>query len=162
MKLSEKDITPEVKNLVRAYLPAQLAAQTARSTVDRIGSDLLQHFPLFDDTRAYPSERITGADRLYLCHDKEGIERFWTALHLVETDAGVKPKDMARDFCPALVLESVLIDIKNELIDETFKMIGSPDLTSNDVWDMKKQQQFVDLAVGLVVSLPDFKPFTRA
>jgi hypothetical protein len=146
--------TYEVKSLVSAYLLALTFAKVQRQRVDEIHRALLDECPIYADRNE--NEKITKSGDLYLSSDESACEEFYAAANHALRKAGIKPDDMPDEKCPALVAEHDRIKIEWKLIDAAGKPFGiSNDNILND--GMATRQKFLDLVVGLVVSLPDFK-----
>ena len=161
--MTREDITPFLKKGVRAYLKTRAYAETMRKAVDKIEREVLQESPLpgpenRPGNRRKYSETITEPNEVYLCEDEEALKKYYQKVNLREREAGLKPDDMADDYCPALVAENLQSDIERLVINEMAYIIGEDRGFFNKLLNagLTQYQQFIDLTVGLVVNLPDF------
>lgn len=148
-------VTPAVKSLVSAYLLARTYAEVQRERVDEIHLAILTECPILDDETGEPllrSKDLYRTDNEALCAD------FYAEADKRLREAGIKPASMPTEFCPALVAEHELVKIERMLIDESGKPLG---VDHNKLLcarhGMENWRKWIDLVVGLIVSLPDFK-----
>jgi hypothetical protein len=155
-KLDKKDITQELTEAVEAYLHARANAETIRQSVDEVQQDLLTDSPLPNSTDHGP-EFITDPDRTYLA-EEEAVIRYFGEMDARLREAGIKPDDMDKDHCPALVAEDIQRQAELAVIVETGRMleVDNPETLNNALLCQKdgleKRQEFIDTAVRLIVS----------
>lgn len=156
--------TPLVKDLVSSYLLARAYYEVTRDAVDAIYEVILQEIPLyanqpFTHRTGDHGLRITRVKDMYLSLDEDICAEIYYEAHIRLIKAGIKPKDMPQDNCPALVAESMLSNIRHELVTETGKDL---DVTVNKLLcghdGLNRLQQWVDLVCKAVMSMPDFEP----
>lgn len=153
-----KDIdTPAVHSMVRAYLMARTFAECQRERVDEIHLAILTECPIYADMRD-GGEAITRSKDLYLTTDEAACQDFYAEADARLRKAGIKPADMPRDHCPALVAENLLRKIERELIDVSGKPFG---VTADKLLcarnGLENWKQWVDLVCKLIVNLPNFE-----
>lgn len=167
-KLSIKDVTPAVKSSVNAYLMARVYAETMRAAVDKVYKESLEIFPLYTDrnelrdpSRRKPKERIFDHDKMYLSKDEETCKEVYADVNFQLRKQGLKPDSMPDDHCPALVAEHLQVKTQWLLIECAAEMLGesNPKDFNNQLLcaGLDTHKKFIDLVVGLVVNLPDFK-----
>ena len=144
--------THEVTRYVEAYLVARAYAETMREEVNKIYRDILTECPVCADD----GTQILSPDRLYLCSDDDLVRDVYAEANKREREAGLKPADMPNDYCPALVAETLKIEAENRLIEAAGRPLGIDNNTLLCA-GLDKRQRFIDLVVGLVLSLPNFK-----
>lgn len=153
--LTPKDVTPELIDAVGKYIVCRAIAEVVRKDVDGVQRAVLQKMTLMDDSR-----RIFNPDRVYLCEDQKVLHRYWTKVDKKLRAANFKPDDMEFDHCPALVAEQAQLQAGWAILDEAAKMLDIYEDSGslNDTLLCQKdglamRRQFIDLTVGLVVSL---------
>lgn len=166
MKLTAKDVTPALKASVNAYLVGRAFAETLREKVNAVYQEILLIHPLYEDldTRARKAEppRIYDPDRMYLSTDEETCSDVYADANHTLKERGIKPDDMPAEHCPALVAEDVQRKTERLIIENAAEMLQS-DISPGDFQHkllclgLDKYQEFINLCVGLVVKLPDFK-----
>ena len=166
VKLTQKDVTPALKSSVNAYLMARAMAEVTREKVNEVYQEVLQIHPLYEDldTRARKAEpsRIYDPDKMYLSTDEETCSDVYADADFTLRERNIKPGDMPRDHCPALVAECVQRDTEHLIIETAAEMLAfdiEPKEFGNKLLclGLEKYQEFINLCVGLVVKLPDFK-----
>jgi len=165
-KLSQKDVTPALKSSVNAYLIARAFAETMREKVNEVYKESLSIHPLFEDfmseRRNGANKRILDVDKMYLSTDEATCKEVYADVNYVLKEKGIKPDDMPDDHCPALVAEELQRKTEKLIIDSAGEMLGF-DFDGKELshrllcLGLEKYRQFIDLCVGLVVNLPDFK-----
>lgn len=162
--MTEKDVTPAVKSAVNAYLLSRAYAETMRVEVNNVYREILEECPLYADMTQSNQEpkQILNVDRLYLCTDElpwEAVKEVYEEGNHRLRKLGLKPDDMPDEHCPALVAECLQRDTEHILIDAAAEMLGENGDLRHDLIcaGMDKYHQFIDLVVGLVVNLSDFK-----
>ena len=164
-KMTAKDVTQSVKTSVSAYLMARAYAETMRERVDKIESAILVECPLPNDLeqkRGLAARQITDPNHVYLCTNDDYLQDYFQETDKRLREAGYKPDDMSKDHCPALVAEHLQTETEWILLDcasDMMKMgLDGQELNHRLLCKgMDKRQEFIDLVVGLVVNLPDFK-----
>uniref|UniRef100_A0A6H2A4X6 Uncharacterized protein n=1 Tax=viral metagenome TaxID=1070528 RepID=A0A6H2A4X6_9ZZZZ len=163
-KLSIKDVTPAVKSSVAAYLMARAYAETMRAAVDKIHRAILEESPLtngHESKHGKPAEMITDPKLTWLCDDEEIMKDYYQESDKRLRAAHLKPDSMPDDHCPALVAEHIQVKTQWLLIECAAEMLGenNPRDFNNQLLcaGLDTHQKFIDLVVGLVVNLPDFK-----
>lgn len=152
--LSRKDITQELVDAVAGYVYAQAKATVTREAVDEAAREILAADPLPHRRGGDP---ITDPKLTYLATD-EASERYFDLMDAKLRELGLKPDDMPRDYCPALVAEADQHNAEVAVITEAARMleIDEPLAMNNDLLCQKdglaKRQKFIDLTVRLVVS----------
>ena len=167
------EITNGVKSAVNAYLMARTLAECERERVDKIANEILNTAKYYADskfiTRGRTSGRITENKDAWMLREDEHRD-FLIDLKTALIKAGYKIKSKLNEpeysyNCPALSAEHLLTQTGWLVVDTTAEMIGE----SNDFRDrllcigLKKYNEFIDLAVKMVVNTPGFKnPLTGA
>ena len=152
-----KDIdTPAVHSLVSAYLMARTYAECQRERVDAIHLAILTECPIYADMRD-GGKAITRSKDLYLSTDEAACKDFYAEANARLRHAGIKPTDMADEFCPALVAEHLLCNTERALIEESGKTFG---VTADGLLcargGLDNWQKWIDLVCQLIVNLPNF------
>jgi hypothetical protein len=149
-----KDInTPETIALVKAYLKARAYAETMRAKVDEIHREILTECPIYADKRD-GGDQILESKNLYLSNDDAACEDFYEESDRQLRAAGLKPDEMKRDFCPALVAEGLLRNASAALVDHSGKPFGLDNdriLCSSD--GLNNRQKWIDNIVNLILSM---------
>ena len=159
LHLTEKDVTPAVKHSVNAYLLARAYAETMRDKIDEIQRQILSEIPLINPK---DGERITEPKYSWTCTDEELMTEYFAECNIREREAKLKPEDMEDDFCPALVAENIQTDTEWLIFDAAAEMLKL-DFDGKELHHrllcrgLDEMKKFIDLVVGLVVNLPDFK-----
>lgn len=167
MNITKANITTALKTTVNAVLIAKASAKLMRSEVDKIQRAVLQECPLNlaaewkASGRANYPLKITEPKHAYLGDDAE-FKDFAAECGKRERAAGLKPDSMPDDHCPALVAEDIERQAIALLIDEAAVSLGfdmsGPDLRHKLLClGLDQYNRFVDLVIGLVVNLPDFR-----
>jgi hypothetical protein len=154
--------TPAVHSLVRAYLMARTYAECQRERVDAIHFEILTECPIYADKD--DGQAITKSGDLYLTSDDQACKDFYAEANARLRHAGIKPTEMADEFCPALVAEHLLRKTERILIDESGKAFGvSADGLLGTSKGLENWQKWLDLVCKLIVNLPNFEtPKLRA
>lgn len=146
--------TPAVKALVGQYLIARAKAETIRAAVDKIVDQILSEMPTYA-TEDHGGHLILAHRNLYLTDD-ESFARVMQEADKRERAEGLKPSTMPTEHCPALVAEDLQCKIETRLIDESGKPLGISSRTAGLY--LETRQKYIDLVVGMIVSLPNFNP----
>jgi hypothetical protein len=123
-------LNPQVGKLVEDVVRAEALEGALRKRVDAIGAQILLEIPLFTDAyRDLPLskpliERITEWNLLYLSQDEEAVERCYVEMDKRARAAGIKPAEMADEYCPALVAKTHLLEAKRALVNATVPLFG--------------------------------------
>lgn len=160
-------ITQAVKSSVNAYLMARTHAEVHRARVDKIQRFLLNDTPYYANpdlvSRREMPERITDPKNTFLMTDDESADYLTDLKHeLIKAGYNIKSIKSEPEHsyqCPALVAESLQNTTERLLIDSAAEMLGETDDFHLRLLcaGLGKRQQFIDLVVKLVVSMPDFK-----
>lgn len=169
-KLTKQDVTQSVKSSVSVYLMTRAYAETMRERVAKIQSGVLAECPLSNDLeqkRGLTARQITDPKQAYLCTNEDWLQDYYQETDKRLREARHKPDDMPKDHCPALVAENLQTETERILLDCASDMMKM-DFDGQELnhrllcKGMDKRQKFIDLVVGLVVNLPDFKnPLTH-
>jgi len=158
MKPTIKNVlTKENKSLVNAYLMARAFSETMTEKVEEIQKEILEECPIFENTYGR-SAKIVNFDKLYM-HEGD-VTDLYNESDIRTRAAGLKPADMEKDYCPALVAKSLLSDIENKLIEASgrpFKVTNNGLLCSGNGKGLENRQKWIDLIVKMVVNAPGFK-----
>lgn len=152
-ELTLKDVTPEIIDAVADYLVLKAKAEVLREEVDKIERELLKKIELIDEFEGF---RITEPKDISGAR-VEAFTAFYEVAEQAKIKAGIKPLDMAPGFCPALVAESAVSDAEEKIITETLKMMDidmDPRTFSLKLSGARKQKQYIDTVVKLVLSMP--------
>ena len=139
----------ELKSYVNAYLMARVLAEAKRDDVNAVYKEVLTELPIFAD--AYDCEdghQIFDPDHMYLSKDNERAKEIYASADKLLKERGIKPADMDKDFCPALVAESLQMDVKHLLIKAMARMIVK-DRTPEDLLFQVLVDWGVDLALPI-------------
>ena len=155
MAIKASDVaTEETKSLVNSYLMARAYAEATRERVDAIGREILKEMPLYADSED-GGARIVEPSKVFSCPDDEATGRYFLEASKRERAAGIKPANMADEFCPALVAETRLSKIENMLIDASGKALGVG--SNSPGMYLERRKRYIDLVVGMVVNMPGFR-----
>lgn len=154
--------TPIMHSLVNSYLLQKAYTDITRAEVDKMYNQLLQDIPTYCTSKwrkmgVEGIDRITDHNKLYLAGDAE-CEVIYTEADKRLKEAGIKPVDMERDYCPALVAEDELRKIARMIADESCAPLGiSADklLCSKD--GLENYKKWIELVVGAIVNSPKYK-----
>ena len=159
------DVTPDVKAAVRAYLLARTHAEVLREAVDVVEREVLQECPLsngLDVQAGFAPHAITEPKKVYLCTDQPILEEHWATVDQRLRERGIKPANMDKDHCPALVAERIQTETEWLITETAGAMLGmaDPKALNNKLLclGLDERERFLDLVIRLVVNLPDFKP----
>jgi len=162
--LKLEDVTQAVKSSVNAYLMARAYAETMRAAVDKIDREILEECPLTNDLEIRhdrPAGSVTDPKYTYLCENEDLMDDYYQESDKRLRAANLKPSSMPFDHCPALVAEHLQIQTQWLLIESAAEMMGieNPENFNNDLLcnGLDTHKKFIDLVVGLVVNLPNFK-----
>lgn len=159
MKQLDKVInTPQMFDLVNAYLLQRAYAETMRERVDAIWQALLNENETYEEDK--PDKRITEPRSAWLTDDAT-FARLAAEANRRERAAKLKPDEMPDEYCPALVAEEQLNGIERAIIETAGAPLG---ITTHRLLcqtnGLEKRAQFLDLVIKAVFCLPDFKPTT--
>lgn len=163
--LTRADVTPAVKAAVKAYLMARARAEVIRAEVDKIERAILAECPLtngLEQEHGEPPRKITDPKHVYLCTDEALTSDYYAECNHRERKAGLKPADMPDTHCPALCAEHLVTQAEWAIETAAAVMLGLPfdgrELNGRLLsLGLEARHKFIDLVVGLVVNLPDFK-----
>ena len=159
--LTVKDITPGMKSSVKAYLLSRAYAETIRDAVDKIERKILEECPLTNDLEikhGKPAREITEPKYVYLCDNDDLLQDYYDTVDFELRKAGLKPDDMKKDYCPALVAEHLQVKAEHLVIETTAEMLGEKDLIHKLLCHgMDTYRQFIDLVTKMIVNMPGFE-----
>lgn len=147
------DITPEIKEAVKAFLLSRVYAETMRDEVDKVHKEILTECPIYAD-RFEEVKQIFKSDDLYLCSDDNLCQEFYDEANKRLRNCGLKPDSMPDSHCPALVAEHLQVIAANSLIDVAEALTG---IKRTDVYMLDDRKKYIDLLCKLVVNLPDWE-----
>lgn len=151
--------TPEVHDLVNAWLLQKTYAVTTREHVDKVYADVLREIEVLSNGKyRQPVFRILENKDLYMSDDTDTLEKIYAEVDRRLKAANVKPAEMVVDFCPALVAEHELSKIEHLLADTTGKPLGVSSeklLCSRNGLDNYKK--WIELVVSAITNSPKFK-----
>ena len=148
--------TPEMHDLVKAYLIARAYAETVREAVSKVYNQILQDIPVYSsDEFGEAVERIYDHEKLY--RSRGDLDHIYDEMDKRLRAAGLKPESMERDFCPALVAEDELRKIKHQLVNTSGKPLNvTVDKLLCQPDGLKMYDKWIDLVVGAIVNSPKF------
>ena len=150
-----------VKMLVTAYLITRAKAEVIRERVDEIQNEIISDIMPISTWKGDNGRVITTGKDLYLCDDEALCTEIYAKFHEAEVADGIKPADMNKEYCPALVAECEQNNLERELINAAGEPLG---ITNHKLLchhpGVETRQKFIDLVVKAVFSLPDYKPPT--
>ena len=162
--LTKADVTPDVIAGVTELLARMTIAQVTREEVDKVQSAVLQDIALYDDLMATHQEReperVYNPGQTYLSQDEPALKRYYAATDAALRAKGLKPDDMATEYCPALVAEHnetkaewALLDAAAEMLELDFdgQELNSRLLCHKN--GLERRQEFLDILIKLVVNL---------
>ena len=153
-ELTREDITQELVDAVAAYIQAKAQATVMREAVDEVAREVLDEVELMNYRTGEP---ITNPDRTYLAEEGP-LYDYFARMDARLRDAGLKPDDMGRDYCPALVAEDAQHKAEVAVITEAAKMLemDKPERVNNRLLcqenGLDARQEFIDITASLVVS----------
>lgn len=163
-KLTQQDITPEIKQAVSAYLMARVYAETMRAEVDKIETAVLEESeylvkPEWCKRYGEKKIRVLKPSDSYLMEESD-YKDFWAESVKRMKAAGLdrhlpKGETMEAGYCPALVAEE-LQRVAARLIVEVAEPLTGVSV-DKITCHLDLYRKYVDLWVGLVVNLPDFE-----
>ena len=159
--------TGEVIALATSLLMAKAHAEILTKKVDAVYLQILKDIPLYADDRGpehrtgRSGQRIMDHNKMYLAYDDDGAPETCARIY-AEADkrlkaAGIKPASMGDEFCPALIAESKVREIRRRLADAVGAPLGTGAddlLCSPD--GLALYEKFTDLICGAVTKLPAF------
>lgn len=129
--------TPAVVEAIKAYIAAYAVAKAKRAAVDAIGEQAMKTHPLTDED----GQPITKAKWAWRAYSGKGWHAWQEACVDAQQAAGVRPADMPREYCPALVAEEAsrkaqraLVDLSGQPFGVTFDKCLMNGLDKVDEW----------------------------
>jgi hypothetical protein len=156
------EIAEKLELFVNAYFMAKTFADIKREEVDNVKREILNtaHYhanpELFDKGRC--PERITEPRQDYMLRDDEWDDYF-AALKWELGKRKIRPDDMDKELCPALIAESTCRDAERLLINEAWRLMGFESKEKDPslkLWG-DKRKEFIDLVCGMVVNRDGYK-----
>lgn len=163
--LTPENVTSAVKEAVQGYLLARANAEVMREKVNQVYREVLEIHPLYTDFMAERREeikRVTDVEDMYLSTDEATCGEVYRDANLTLREMGLKSDDMPDEHCPALVAEELQRDTEHLILEASSDMLEL-DFNGHELkhrllcLGLEKYKKFIDLVVGLVVNLPDFK-----
>ena len=149
-------IKEELIVAVNIVLVRQTHAELLREKVDAVYREILAEIPTYVDPKfkREPNTRILENKDLWLAG-----EEAWTKVYAEGNkrllEQGIKPADMDSEFCPALVAEHEFSKAKHLLIETASPATQiTLDMVSGSLESYRK---LIDLLIGLIISLPEYK-----
>jgi hypothetical protein len=156
-ELTPRDITPELRQAVAAYIEARATAQATREFVDKVQRELLTDMVLTDATERSRG-RITEPGDVWMAYNDKQFTQYLSELDKRLRATGIKPDDMEADYCPALVAEDGQRKAELVVIDEAAAMLkmGSGEDVNHTLLcqpdGLAKRQEFIDITAKLVLA----------
>jgi hypothetical protein len=159
---------PDLFSLGNSWLNQKAYTEITREEVNKIQSAVLAELPLYQTRGGRlhgDGERILDAKYVFMCEDQNALNEYYNRCDAAERAAGIKPADMDRDHCPALVAENDLMNIEHAIWDITLPFFG---IDRDDLFriDPKTHEMyykiFTRLTIGAILSHPNFKPVNYA
>ena len=149
-------------SLANSWLNLKAYAEITREEIDKIYNGVLAEFPMYatNGGRLHgDGSRITNHNHTYLCEDENILDEYYSLCDAAARAAGIKPADMDRDHCPALVAEDDLRKIEHAIWDITLPILG---INREKLFHYKDgkfaYEEFNRLTLGAIISHPNFKP----
>lgn len=111
---------PEVIALAVEFLAAKAKADVLHEAVVKIGAEMLANHPLTDEE----GKRIEKVRFAWMAYESQGWHDWNAACVDAQLERGVRPADLPRDYCPALMADKEARKVKHRLIDESGKPFG--------------------------------------
>lgn len=154
-KEAAESLTPAVNALLMAKTYAELKREEIESIqLQILKDDVYKGSDIGNRGESRGNFRITETKDTYLMKD-EDWEIYHAKVNAINLENGFK--DAERGLCPALVAETTVRDAQKILIEcaeEYFEGVTGHKLLCAGYG---KYQEYIDLLVGLVLSLPDYK-----
>jgi hypothetical protein len=164
------NVPESLKKAVRLYLLARATAELRRAEVDKIERRILaegQYRPSRKSVERYRErdQVITDPKNSWKMEDSDH-QTYLLGVRARLESAGYRieqtPGEPAHSFyCPASCAESTQRDAERLLILCAGDWLGLPEEKADGIararYGLDKRREFIDLAVSLVVALPDFK-----
>ena len=169
-KLTAASVAAQLRPAVDAVLVAMAHAQLMREKVDAIQREILAECPLTPGELALKlgePEPITDPKEVYLCEDAAQLEDYYAECDKRERAAGLKPADMEKEHCPALVAENIQMEAEHLMLDtfaELIKFEGGGKLFRHRLLcrGLDEFNRAKDLCIKIVVNMPGYKnPLSR-
>ena len=169
-KLTAASVAAELRPAVDAVLMTMAYAQLMREKVDAIRREILTECPLTPGEFAMKMREtapITDPKSVYLCDDAAQLEDYYAECDKRERAARLKPADMAKEHCPALVAESAQREAEHLMLDcfaELIKFEGGGKLFRHRLLcrGLDEFKRAKDLCIKIVVNMPGYKsPLSR-
>lgn len=169
-RLTAASVAAELRPAVNAVLMTMAHAQLMREEVDAIQREILAECPLTPGELAIKmgeTAPITDPKDVYLCDDAAQLEDYYAECDKRERARKVKPVDMAKEYCPALVAESTQRDAEHLMLDcfaELIKFEGGGDLFRHRLLcrGLDEYNRAKELCIKIVVNMPGYQsPLSR-
>lgn len=166
-KLTQEDVSPGLRSSVNAYLMARARAEVIGERVEAVYKEVLEIHPLYADLEAERKgngepKRIFESKMMYLSTDEETVKEVYAEANATLLDRGIKPPNMPEDHCPACVAEVLQTKAEHLIIENAAEMlkvgIDAEQFRHKLLClGLDEYRRFINLCVGLVVNLPDYK-----
>lgn len=163
--LTAASVAAELRPAVDAVLMTMAHAQLMREKVDAIQREILAECPLTPGELATKMEEtapITNPKDVYLCDDAAQLEDYYAECDKRTRAAGLKPVDMATEYCPALVAESAQREAEHLMLDcfaELIEFDGGGELFRHRLLcrGLDEFKRAKDLCIKIVVNMPGYQ-----
>lgn len=163
--LTAASVAANLRPAVDAVLMTTAYAQLMREKVDAIRREILTECPLTPSELALKlgePEPITDPKEVYLCEDAAQLEDYYAESDKRERAAGLKPADMEKEYCPALVAENIQMEAEHLMLDcfaELIKFEGGGKTFRHLLLcrGMDEYKRAKELCIKIVVNMPGYK-----
>lgn len=142
-----------MRELVKRYFVARAYAELKRERIDAIGDEVLSRVCLID---RYNGKRITAARNAWTAEDSS-----WREYHdecvRIQLERKERPNELDRDYCPALMAESELMRIEQEIVRASCEGFGGEAFFDHLRYSLKTYKQWLDNVIGAAVSIHKIK-----
>lgn len=129
------------------YCALKAIAEDIRAQVDKVQRRLLlEECQLFKDLT--DGGRVIDPKEYWLSQDEDACKAYFAAQDRELRAAGIKPPEMADEFCPALVAEHDVIKARGAIIEALAPLVG----IKREALYGKSEEVFFDLAMGLILN----------
>ena len=152
---------PEVAEFVKLMIIQKSKAEQIRKQVNDVHREVLSRIELYNDLnrKHFPDEpikRITEGKDIYLSMDDNNLEKFYNEADKILREHKIKPENMERDYCPALVAENDLVTIEHKLIKLTGESFGVT-VSSLLSGGMETYRKWIELVTMAIISKESIK-----
>lgn len=144
------ELRPKAKTMrpmALRYCTLKAMADGLRAEVDKVQRRLLlEECQLFKDLT--DGGRVTDPKDYWLSQDDDACKAYFAAQDRELRAAGIKPPEMADEFCPALVAEHDVSKARGAIIEAMAPLVG----IKREALYGKNEEKFFDLAMGLILN----------